>query len=138
MSRTLAGLLREFNVEVVDNKFSRSRAARQTCAGGTLARIFELRGYEHMRSVIMSICETRNNKRMLVAPVIWAVSDVLNFRPDWLGDRWFKALDEIELATLYERAKALRRVVHPRRIMAITLIAEMERRFEQQLQPELI
>jgi hypothetical protein len=78
MSRTFAGLLRELNVDVIATSKNRSRAARQTCAGRTLARIFESRGYEHLRSVLISICETRNNKRMLIEPVVWAISDVLH------------------------------------------------------------
>jgi hypothetical protein len=76
----------------------------------------------------MSICETKNNKRMLIEPVIWAVSDVLHIRPEWLGDQWFGLLDEIELGALYERAKPLRKVVEPRHVIAVTLITEMERR----------
>jgi hypothetical protein len=67
-----------------------------------------------------------------MAPVIWAVSDVLHIRPEWLGDPWFNLLDEIELGALYESAKALRKVVEPRHVMAIRLIDEMERRLENQ------
>jgi hypothetical protein len=89
MSRTFAGLLRELNVDVIATSKNRSRAARRTCAGRTLARIFESRGYEHLRSVLISICETRNNKRMLIEPVVWAISDVLHLKPEWLGDHWF-------------------------------------------------
>lgn len=126
MSRTLAGLLREFNVEVVDNSRNWCRGARQTCAGRTLARIFDLRGYEHLRSVIISICETKNNKRMLVAPVIWAVSDTLQLRPEWFGDRWLRALDRVELAALYERSKVIRKIVKPRFSMATKLHDLME------------
>ena len=37
----------------------------------------------------MSICETRKNKKMLISPVIWAISDVLHIKPEWLGDPWF-------------------------------------------------
>jgi hypothetical protein len=131
MSRTFAGLLRELNVEIVENAKNHSRAARQTCAGKTLERIFEVRGYNHLRGVLISFCETKNNKHMLIEPVIWAVSDVLHIRPEWLGDLWFNALDEIELGKLYDRAKALRKVVEPRHGMAIMLIAEMERRDDQ-------
>ena len=41
-------------------------------------------------------------------------------------------LDEIKLAALYDRAKALRKVVAPRHVMAVMLIDEMERRLEDQ------
>ena len=128
MSKTFAGLLREMNVDIVATSKNHSRAARQTCAGKTLERIFEVRGYNHLRGVLISFCETKKNKHMLIEPVIWAVSDVLHLRPEWSGDRWFTALDEIELGRLYERAKALRKVAQPRHGVAIMLIAEMERR----------
>jgi hypothetical protein len=128
VSRTFAGLLREFNVDIVETSQNRSRAARQTCAGATLSRIFSLRGYDHLRSVLMSIVETKPNKRALIAPVVWAVSDVLNLRPGWVGDRWFRALDEIELGKLYDRAKALRGAAEPRRVTAVMLVDEIERR----------
>jgi hypothetical protein len=52
--------------------------------------------------------------------------------PEWLGDRWFSLLDEIELGALFERAKALRAMVEPRHVMAVMLIDEMERRLENQ------
>jgi hypothetical protein len=69
---------------------------------------------------------------VLIEPVLWAVSDVLHVKPEWLGDRWFGLLDEVELGALYERAKPLRKVVAPRHVMAVMLIDEMERRLEDQ------
>jgi hypothetical protein len=41
-TKTLAGLLREFNIIVIPNARNYSRGARQTCAGKTLAHIFRL------------------------------------------------------------------------------------------------
>jgi hypothetical protein len=46
----------------------------------------------------------------LIVPVIWAVSDVLNAYPDWLGDAWFQVIDVIDLAEMFERASANRRI----------------------------
>jgi hypothetical protein len=129
MSRTLAGLLREFNVEVVDNSRNWCRGARQTCAGRTLHTIFEMRGYEHLRAVIMSIVETKNNKKMLIAPVIWAISDVLMSKPEWFGDVWLQTLDEIELEALYERARPMREWIKPRAAVGAWLVNEMILRF---------
>ena len=128
-NKTLAGLLREFHVEVIDNARNRSRAARQTCAGKTLANIFRLRGYEHLRSVIMSIVETKANKRALIAPVIWAVSDVLNAYPEWFGDAWFKVMDRIDLAEMFERASANRRIALPRSAIATLIFERMREQF---------
>jgi hypothetical protein len=131
MSHTLAGLLQEFNITVVPNSRSWCRGARQTCAGKTLARIFELRGYEHLRSVIISICETKkNNKRMLVAPVVWAVSDVLKARPAWMGSTWLEVLDGIDLAALFELAGRNRRIAQPRALIATLIFERMRPHFD--------
>jgi hypothetical protein len=129
MSKTLAGLLREFNVDIVDNSRNWCRGARQTCAGRTLARIFEARGYDHLRFVIMSICETKNNKRMLVAPVVWAISDVLDAYPEWFGDCWLTAMDGINLAEIFDRASANRRIAPPRSAIATLIFERMQPHF---------
>ena len=128
-NKTLAGLLREFHVEVIDNARNRSRAARQTCAGKTLANIFRVRGYDHLRAVIMTIVETKPNKRALIAPVIWAVSDVLNAHPGWFGDAWFQVMDGIDLTEMFERASANRRVAPPRSAVATLIFERMREQF---------
>jgi hypothetical protein len=130
MSRTLAGLLREFNVDVVPITQSRCRAARQTCAGATLAKIFRTRGYDHLRAVIMTFCETKpNNKRALIAPAMWAISDVLNARPSWFGDLWFQTMDGIDLGEMFERASANRRIAPPRSAIATLIFDRMRQQF---------
>jgi hypothetical protein len=125
MTATLAQLIREFRIEIVPNKFNRARGARQTCAGKTLERVFDLRGYDHLRTVVMSIVETRPNKTMLVAPVIWAVSDVLHLYPEWFGDAWLKHLDELDLGEAYERAKRHRSIIKPRFWLACLLVERL-------------
>jgi hypothetical protein len=62
MTKTLAGLLREFNVTVIPISRNHRRAARETCADKTLAHIFQLYGYNHTRMVVMSIVESKPNK----------------------------------------------------------------------------
>jgi hypothetical protein len=128
-NKTFAGLLREFHVEVIDNAHNRSRSARQTCAGKTLENIFRLRGYDHLRSVIMTMVETRPNKRALIAPVIWAVSDVLNAYPQWFGDSWFRVMDGIDLAQMFERASANRSIALPRSAIATLIFSRMHEQF---------
>ena len=128
-NKTLAGLLREFHVEVIDNARNRSRAARQTCAGKTLANIFRVRGYDHLRAVVMTIVETKPNKRALIAPVIWAVSDVLNAYPGWFGDAWFQVMDGIDLAEMFERASANRSIALPRSAIATLIFSRMHKQF---------
>jgi hypothetical protein len=70
MTKTLAGLLREFNVTVIPISRNHRRAARETCADKTLAHIFQLYGYNHTRMVVMSIVESKPNKRALISPVV--------------------------------------------------------------------
>jgi hypothetical protein len=102
MSKTLQGLLREFNIRIVPIAENHKRTARQTCARATLARIFEQRGYDHLRTVLMTFVETPN-KKALIGPVLWAVSDILRTYPNlFAGDKWFQIFDDIDLAGLFE------------------------------------
>jgi hypothetical protein len=129
MSHTLAGLLREFNVTVIPISRNHRRAARETCAGKTLAHIFKLYGYNHTRMVVMSIVESRPNRRALLAPTIWAVSDVLRAYPDWFGDKWFQVMDTVDLAALFELASANRRIAQPRSAIATLIFERMRQHF---------
>jgi hypothetical protein len=135
MSHTLAGLLREFNVTVFPISRNHRRAARETCAGKTLAHIFQLYGYNHTRMVVMSIVESKPNKRALIGPVIWAVSDVLKAYPAWFGDPWFQIMDTVDLAALFEQASANRRIAQPRALIASLLFAQMRQHFPDQARP---
>jgi hypothetical protein len=131
-TKTLAGLLREFNIRIVPISQSYRRGARETCARATLSRIYEMRGYTHMRDVLMSFTETPN-KYALTAPALWAVSDVLKARPQWFGTVWLEALDGIDLAELSERAAANRRVAAPRAFMATALFEALRSKFPDQV-----
>jgi hypothetical protein len=50
--------------------------------------------------------------------VIYAVSDVLHAHPQWFGINWLSALDQIDLAALYESVKLNRKAVMPRAAIA--------------------
>jgi hypothetical protein len=138
MSTALADICHELEIEIVDIRQSRSRRPGQTCAERTLLKILGDEGSAHLRSVLMSIMETENNKLMLVAPVIWAISDVLRGHPDWLGDTWFKALDKIDLAELYINAKKSREAVAPRQAIATMIIERLRPLFVDQPQARLL
>lgn len=107
-------------------------------AGNTLERIRKEHGAEHLRSVLISIVETTNNKRMLVAPVIWAVSDILLAHPTWFGGEWLDAMDAIDLAEMHERAKANRRAAQPRQAISTMLFETLSKRFKVVEQERLI
>jgi hypothetical protein len=138
MSTALAELCTDLGIEIVDIRQSRSRRPGQTCAERTLLKILADEGYAHLRSVLMSIMETENNKLMLVAPVIWAISDVLRGHPTWFGDAWLTALDKIDLAELYGNAKKSREAVSPRHAIATMIIERLRPLFVDQPQARLL
>ena len=81
MTATLADILGEMDIKIVG--LQRYRGPMETMAVGSLERILRQHGYAHLKMVLMSIVETRNNKRELVAPVIWAISDLIRAHPAW-------------------------------------------------------
>jgi hypothetical protein len=110
----------------------------ETCAVNTLERILRRdHGPEHLRSTLISIVETENNKRMLVAPVIWGMSDVLLAHPSWFGGEFLQAMDKIDLADMHERAKANRRAAQPRQAIATMLFEELSKTFKVEEQERL-
>lgn len=138
MSATLADICSELGIEIIDIRHSRSRRPGQTCADRTMIRILQDEGEAHLRSVLISIMETENNKRMLIAPVMWAISDVLRGHPAWFGEEWLKAFDRIDLAELHERAKESREAVAPRQAVATMLIERLRPNFVEEPQARLI
>ena len=78
--------------------------------------------------VLLSIVESAGNERALTAPVIWAVSDLLLAHPSWFGSDWLDALDAIDLAAVYETAKANRKAVQPRAAIAAILFERLKDR----------
>ncbi|MCA1458412.1 hypothetical protein I6F35_35460 [Bradyrhizobium sp. BRP22] len=110
----------------------------ETCAVNTLERILRDYGPEHLRSVLITIVETTNNKRQLVAPVIWAVSDILLAHPSWFGGELLDAFDEIDLAGLHDLAKANRRAAQPLQVLSTMLFERLRSRFKVEVQEKLI
>lgn len=135
MTPALSAILDELGVVVVP--VTKQRAPMETCAVNTLARILNDHGSEHLRSVLMSIVETENNKRMLVAPVIWAVSDILLAHPSWFGGDFLEAMDQIDLSELYDRAKTNRRAAQPRQAVATMLFDTLRQQFQSEEQARL-
>lgn len=136
MTPTLAGICDELGIRVVP--VTKQREPMETCAVNTLTRILNDHGPEHLRSVLMSIVETENNKRMLVAPVIWAVSDTLLAHPSWFSGAFLEAMDRIDLADMHERAKANREAAQPRQAIATMLFEELRNDFQPEAQARLL
>jgi len=137
MTATLAEICAEMEIEIVDTSES-ARKPGQTCARKILQKVLLDEGERHLRSVLITIMETENNKRMLVRPVILAVSDVLRTYPNWFGDTWLQLFDKIELSELYEDAKRDREGVAPRYSIAARLIDRLRPHFHVPPQPRLI
>jgi hypothetical protein len=133
---SLASICNELGIRVVP--VTKHREPMETCAVNTLVRILNDHGPEHLRSVLMSIVETENNKRMLVAPIIWAVSDILSAHPSWFSGTFLEAMDKIDLAEMHERAKANREAAQPRQAIATMLFEELRKNFQPEEQARLI
>lgn len=136
MSPALATICEELGVAVIP--VTKQRGPMETCAVQTLERILREYGPEHLRSVLMSIVETENNKRELVAPVIWAVSDTILAHPTWFGGDFLSAMDEIDLSDMHERAKANRKAAQPRQALATMLFERLSKKFRVVEQERLI
>jgi hypothetical protein len=125
----VASICSEFGIAVVPPCRRRTGgAALETCAASTLQRLLSDWGESHLREVLLSIVESAGNDRALTAPVIWAVSDLLLAHPNWFGGDWLDALDAIDLAAVYETAKANRKAVQPRAAIAAILFERLKDR----------
>jgi hypothetical protein len=132
MTPALADLLDELEIKVVG--LQRYRAPSSTMATSCLRRILQHHGYAHTKLVLMTIVETRNNKRELVAPTIWAVSDLILAHPAW-ADRatdWFDAFDKVDLKQLRAFAKLNKSAVPPRAALATLLFGFLESQMDRQ------
>lgn len=136
MTPALANICAELSVTVIP--VTKQRDVMETCAVNTLERLLAEYGEEHLRSVLISIVETTNNKRMLVAPVLWAVSDTLLAHPSWFSGEWLDAMDKIDLAEMHERAKANRKAAQPRQAIATMLFEKLREKFQVVEQERLI
>jgi hypothetical protein len=123
----LANICTELGISIVP--VTKQRGPMETYAVNTLARIASEHGEGHLRSVLLTIVETANNQRQLVAPVIWAVSDILLAHPSWFGGELLDAMDAVDLADMHELAKANRRAAQPRQAMATMLFERLRERF---------
>ena len=136
MIDTLASITAELEIRLVP--VSKQREPMETCAVNILARILREHGAGHLRSVLISIVETKHNKRNLIAPIILAMSDLLLAHPAWFGADFLQAMDDIDLSDLHEKAKANRAAAQPRQAIATMLYQRMSDVFEPEEQARLI
>jgi hypothetical protein len=121
VSPELAGLLEELEIRVLPTKNYRSPMS--TIATACLESILREHGYAHLKFTLMSIAETKNNKRELVAPTIWAISDLVLAHPNWTkrATDWFNAIDKVDLGKLRAFANRNRAAVKTRAALATLL-----------------
>jgi hypothetical protein len=139
MTPALAAICSELDVRVVPNAKHRTRGQGETCAERSMEKVLRLYGPGHLTIVLKSIVETENNGRQLVAPVIFAVSDIILAYPQWTATTaWLDALDRTDLGEMWSRAKANRKAAKPRDAIATMLFEKLTLVFNPTLQRTLI
>jgi len=85
--------------------------------------VLDRHGEGHLIIVLRTIIESTGNECALIAPVIWAVSDLILAHPKWPdhGLAWIEAFDNIDLLDLARKARANRKAVQKRPAMAAML-----------------
>lgn len=119
--KTARDLCADLDIEIVPTNVRRSTLGlRQCCAERTIDRLIRTHGYGHVRFVLLTLSQTTNNARELVAPTIEAVSDVALAHPRWVNraSDWLDAFDGLDLAALRGRAKRNARAAKVRPAMA--------------------
>lgn len=131
MTPALASICSDLEIRVIPT--TKHRDTMETCAVQTMERILAEHGEGHLTIVLRSIVETGNNKRELVAPVIWAISDIIRAHPQWTSTTaWLDALDQCNLAEIRSVAKANRRAAPPRAAISTILFEKVAPKFLKQ------
>lgn len=136
--RSVNEICGDLEIEIVATAVRRGPG--QSCAVKTMQRILDEFGEGHLIIVLRSVVETGNNKRELVAPVLWAISDLVRSQPAWVatGLPWLEAFDQIDLGDLHVRAKANRKAVAPRKAIATMLFESLRPVFHPDNQRRMI
>ena len=131
MTPELTSLLEELEIKAVPLYAYRGPGA--TMATACLESILEQHGYGHAKFVLMSIAETRSNARELVAPVIWAISDLVRAHPKWAerASDWLAAFDKVDLKQLRVFARLNKSAVKPRAAIATLLFGFLASKMDQ-------
>ena len=129
MSPKLSQICQSLGITVIPH--TQRRAKGETHAVVTMERILAQHGPEHLTLVLRSIAETTNNGLELVAPTIWAISDIVLAHPAWTATTaWLDALDGARLSDMRARAKANRRAVQARQAIATMLFEHLRKTME--------
>ncbi len=141
MTPELASICTDFGITVVHPAQHRPFTPMQTAAGATLDRILRDRGENHLRDVLTVMTESENNRNMLIAPVIKAVSRIMAENPTWYGEdasAFLAVMDKADLASMYEAAKPNKKVVSAHDAIATNLLALLSTKFRAKEMERLI
>ena len=141
MTPSLASICADFGITVVNPAQHRPFTPMQTAAGNTLDKILREDGENHLRDVLTVLSESENNRNMLIAPVIKAVSRIMVENPTWYGNdasAFLEVMDKADLAAMYEAAKPNKRVVSAHNAIATMLLAELSEIFKAEEQERLL
>lgn len=141
MTPTLSAILSDLDIRVVNPAQHRPFTPMQTAAGATLERILSDHGEAHLRDVLTVLTESENNRNMLIAPVIKAISKIMAEHPSWYASdasKFLEVMDRADLAGLYERAKANKRVVAAHDTIAALLLDLLRGEFQPEEMERLI
>lgn len=141
MTPTLATVCKDFGLTVVHPAQHRPFTPMQTAAGNTLDKILREQGGDHLRDVLTVLTESENNRNMLIAPVIKAISKIMVEHPGWYASdasKFLEVMDRADLAGLYERARANKRVVAAHDTIAALLLDLLRGEFQPEEMERLI
>lgn len=125
MKRPAAEVCADLGIKIVPPNIRRRKLGElETCCEKTIDNLIEAEGESHVVLVLKTLTETTNNRRDLIAPTVYAVSDVILAHPKWIKQAsiWFEAFDGLDIPALRLRAKKAR-VAEVRRALA-TLICD--------------
>lgn len=129
----LEQICREYGIEIVSPIKRRPFVPMQTAAGSTLEKILRKVGEDHLRDVLTVLTESENNRHMLNAPVIKAVSKIMEGNPTWYerdATTFLEVMDRVDMAMIYEKARANIGVTKAHDTIAVMLLAELRKKFD--------
>ncbi|MDI4231433.1 hypothetical protein OZ411_01220 [Bradyrhizobium sp. Arg237L] len=137
MTPRLTQICADLGIQIIPT--TKRRGVGETCAVRTMERILAEYGPAHLTIVLRSIVETENNGLELVAPTMWAISDIVLAHPTWTATTdWLDAMDRADLSDMRARAKANRRAAQPRPAIATMLYAHLSQTFDLNDQGKLL
>jgi hypothetical protein len=141
MSPALASIVADFGVTVVHPAQHRPFVPMHTAAGNTLDKILHHEGENHLRDVLTVLTESENNKNMLIAPVIKAVSRIMAENPNWYASdasKFLEVMDRANLPSIYMKAKQNKTIVSAHDAIATLLLDKLRQVFQAEEQARLI